>query len=192
MERIRAAGLEDRIEICLQDYRDIRGQFDKIVSIEMLEAVGDQYLETWCAKCHEVLAPGGLLAVQMITVPDCDHAELKRGTDFIQKHIFPGSLLLSIGRMNQAMNRTGNLFLHGLEDMGASYSRTLREWHRAFDEKRDEVKSQGFSDRFIRKWNYYLKYCEAAFSTRNISVVQAVYTRPVNFQTLHHENGVNS
>ncbi|MCB1066449.1 MAG: class I SAM-dependent methyltransferase [Verrucomicrobiae bacterium] len=192
IQRIREAGLEDRIEIRLQDYRDITGQFDKIVSIEMLEAVGDRYLETWCAKCHEVLAPEGLLAVQMITVPDCDHAELKRGADFIQKHIFPGSLLLSVGRMNQAMNRTGNLFLHGLEDIGTSYTRTLREWHDAFNARRDEVSAQGFSDRFIRKWNYYLKCCEAAFATRNISVVQGVYTRPANQRTLHREDGVLS
>jgi cyclopropane-fatty-acyl-phospholipid synthase len=188
--RVREAGLEDRVDIRLQDYRDITGQFDKIVSIEMLEAVGDRYLETWTAKCHEVLAPGGLLAVQMITVPDCDHAELKRGTDFIQKHIFPGSLLLSIGRMNEAMNRTGNLFLHGLEDMGTSYVRTLHHWHDAFNARLPEIRTQGFPDRFIRKWNYYLKYCEAAFATRNISVVQAVFTRPVNHATLHREDGV--
>ncbi len=188
--RVREAGLEDRIEIRLQDYRDLDGQFDKIVSIEMLEAVGDEFLETWCAKCHEVLAPGGLLAVQMITVPDCDHAELKRGADFIQKHIFPGSLLLSIGRMNQAMNRTGDLFLHDLEDLGASYTRTLREWHRRFNDRLDEARELGFSDQFLRKWNYYLKYCEAGFATRNISVVQGVYTRPANQVTLHREDGV--
>ena len=192
LQRIEADGLSDLIEIRLQDYRDLEGQFDKIVSIEMLEAVGDQFLETWCAKCHEVLAPGGLLAVQMITVPDGDHAELKKGADFIQKHIFPGSLLLSVGRMNQAMNRTGSLFLHGLEDMGASYSRTLREWHVAFNREAETVRSLGFSERFLRKWNYYLKYCEAGFATRNISVVQAVYTLPANAVTLHHEDGVNS
>lgn len=190
--RIEDAGLCDQVDLRLQDYRDIEGQFDKIVSIEMLEAVGDEFLETWCAKCHELLAPGGLLAVQMITVPDCDHAELKRGADFIQRHIFPGSLLLSIGRMGQAMNRTGNLFLHGLEDLGASYSRTLREWHITFNAKRDEVLALGFSERFLRKWNYYLKYCEAGFASRNISVVHAVYTRPVNSSTLHREDGVNS
>lgn len=188
--RVQEAGLDHLIEIRIQDYRDLQGQFDKIVSIEMLEAVGDEFLETWCQKCHEVLAPGGLLAVQMITVPDCDHAELKRGADFIQRHIFPGSLLLSIGRMNQAMSRTGNLFLHHLEDMGASYVRTLREWHERFNERTDEVQSLGFSEQFIRKWNYYLKYCEAGFATRNISVVQGVYTRPANQVTLHREDGV--
>jgi cyclopropane-fatty-acyl-phospholipid synthase len=102
------------------------------------------------------------------------------GTDFIQKHIFPGSLLLSVGRMNEVLNATGSLFLHGLEDLGTSYALTLHEWHRNFNAQLDAVRELGFSDRFIRKWNYYLKYCEAAFATRNISVVQAVYTRPCN------------
>jgi cyclopropane-fatty-acyl-phospholipid synthase len=192
ISRIKRAGLEDRIEIRMQDYRDLTGQFDKIVSIEMLEAVGDKFLETWCAKCHDILAPEGLLAVQMITVPDCDHAELKRGADWIQKHIFPGSLLLSIGRMNEAMNRTGNLFLHGLEDIGSSYNRTLSEWHTNFNENLDEVRALGFSERFVRKWNYYLQYSQAAFASRNISVVQGVYTRPANAATLTHEGGLNS
>ena len=192
LRRIKEAGLEDRVEIRLQDYRDITGQFDRIVSIEMLEAVGDEHLETWCAKCHEVLAPDGLLAFQMITVPDSRHDRLRRGTDFIQKHIFPGSLLLSVGRMNEAMNQTGELFMHELEDIGASYARTLREWHENFNAVVDDVKAQGFSDRFLRKWNYYLKYCEAGFATRNISVVQSVYTRPGNVESLHREDGVNA
>jgi len=189
--RVREAGLEHRIEIRLQDYRDLTGQFDKIASIEMLEAVGDAFLETWCAKCHELMTPRGLLAVQMITVPDADHAHLKQGTDFIQKHIFPGSLLLATGRMAQAMRRTGDLCLHELEDLGASYARTLREWHQNFNARLDEVRAQGFSERFIRKWNYYLKYCEGGFAARNISVVQAVYTRRCNL-SLHREDGVVS
>jgi cyclopropane-fatty-acyl-phospholipid synthase len=186
--RVKAAGLEDRIQILLCDYRDLTGQYDKIASIEMLEAVGDEFLETWCTKCLELLKPQGLLAVQMITVPDCDHADLKRGTDWIQKHIFPGSLLLATQRMVNAMSRTGNLFIHGLEDLGASYARTMREWHTRFNQRLEDVRQQGFSESFLRKWNYYLKYCEAAFATRNISVVQAVFTRPCNL-SLHQEDG---
>ncbi|MGK0187397.1 MAG: cyclopropane-fatty-acyl-phospholipid synthase [Verrucomicrobiales bacterium] len=178
--RVEDAGLSDRIEIRLQDYRDITGQFDKIASIEMLEAVGHKYHTTWAAKCHEVLKPDGLLAVQMITVPDRDYADLKRGTDFIQKHIFPGSLLLSVGRMGSVLQESGNFSLHGMEDFGTSYARTLAEWYVNFNQQLDAVRSLGFSEAFIRKWNYYLKYCEAAFATRNISVVQAVYTRPCN------------
>ena len=147
-KRVEEAGLSSLVEIRLQDYRDIEGQFDKIVSVEMLEAVGDRYLETWCAKVHQLLKPHGLLAVQMITVPDCDHADLKKGTDFIQKHVFPGSLLLSVGRMNEALNKTGNLFLHGLEDLGASYVSTLKHWHRNFNDRAGEIRKLGYSERF--------------------------------------------
>ena len=153
-------------------------------------AVGDEHLEIWCSKCDELLSPDGLIAFQMITVPDQGHAQLKRGTDFIQKHIFPGSLLLSVGRVNEVLQRNGELFLHGLDDLGSSYARTLREWGVRFNERVDEVLALGFDDAFIRKWNYYLSYCEAAFATRNISVVQAVYTRPGN-RRLHSEEGIN-
>lgn len=178
--RVREAGLEGKIEILLQDYRDIVGQYDKIASIEMLEAVGDKYHKAWAAKCHEILKPDGLMAVQMITVPDGDYDELRRGTDFIQKHIFPGSLLLSIGRMGSVLQEAGNFVLHGMEDLGTDYARTLCQWHVNFNNQLESVRALGFSEAFIRKWNYYLKYCEAAFATRNISVVQAVYTRPCN------------
>jgi cyclopropane-fatty-acyl-phospholipid synthase len=187
--RVKAAGLEDKVEIVIRDYRDLTGQYDKIASIEMLEAVGDEFLETWCKKCLEVLKPQGLLAVQMITVPCRDHDDLKKGTDWIQKHIFPGSLLLATQRMMTAMSRTGDFFLHGMEDMGTSYSRTVREWNQNFLSNVEKVREQGFTETFIRKWHYYLKYCEAAFSTRNISVVQAVFTRPCNL-ALHREDGI--
>ncbi len=176
----RREGLSDRVTIKLEDYRKITGQFDKIVSIEMLEAVGDRYLETYFAKCHELLRPGGMLGLQYITVPDNKHEQLKKGVDWIQKHIFPGSLLLSVGRINQAINRTGDLFLHDLEDLGASYALTLHRWWETFNQHAEAVRALGFDDRFIRKWNYYLQYCEAAFAMRNISVVQAIHTRPGN------------
>jgi cyclopropane-fatty-acyl-phospholipid synthase len=178
--RVAREGLDDRVEIVLQDYRHITGTFDKIVSIEMLEAVGEAYLDTYFAKCAEVLKPDGLMAVQMITVPDSRYQSLRKGVDWIQKHIFPGSLLLSVGRVNQAINRTGNLFLHDMQDMGTSYERTLQIWRGRFNTELDEVRKQGFSESFIRKWDYYLSYCEGAFAMRNISVVQAVYTRPNN------------
>jgi cyclopropane-fatty-acyl-phospholipid synthase len=183
-ERFAREGVADRVEIRMQDYRTIAGQFDKIVSIEMMEALGDRYLATYCAKLHELLKPDGLVGVQYITVPDSRHAELRRGVDFIQKHIFPGSLLLSVGRVNETLNRTGDLFLHHLEDLGSSYARTLNLWWQNFNAHLEEVRALGFDARFIRKWNYYLQYCEAAFATRNISVVQAIYTRPNN-RNLH-------
>jgi len=177
-------GLGDRVNVQLQDYRLIGGKFDKIVSIEMLEAVGEKYLDTYFAKCHDLLRPHGLLALQYITVPDNRHQQLRKGVDWIQKHIFPGSLLLSVGRVNQALNATGDLFMHHMEDLGFSYAQTLNLWWQTFNRRIDEVRGLGFDERFIRKWNYYLQYCEAAFATRNISVVQAIYTRPNN-RSLH-------
>jgi cyclopropane-fatty-acyl-phospholipid synthase len=151
--------------------------FDKIASIEMLEAVGDEYLETYFGKCNEVLAPHGLLAFQMITVPDSEYKDLRRGIDWVQKHIFPGSLLLAVGRVNEAIRKTSALSPLELEDLGSGYARTMREWFIEFNAKLDAVRAQGFSETFIRKWNYYLKYCESAFATRNISVVQASWSR---------------
>ncbi len=183
-ERMKREGVADLVEIRLQDYRHTTGQFDKIASIEMMEALGDRYLETYFACIHRLLKPDGMVALQYITVPDARHAELRQGVDFIQKHIFPGSLLLSVGRVNEAINRTGDLFMHELEDLGASYARTLALWWEQFNARLAEVRQQGFDTRFIRKWNYYLQYCEAAFAMRNISVVQAAYTRPNN-QSLH-------
>jgi len=173
-------GLAGRVEVKLEDYRNLTGLFDKIVSIEMLEAVGDEYLETYFAKCHELLKPQGLLALQMITCPDSRHESLRKNVDWIQKHIFPGSLLLSIHRVNEALRQTGDLFLHDLKDLGLSYAETLKRWRSTFNQNEAAVRALEFDTRFIRKWNYYLSYCEAAFAMRNISVVQAVYTRPNN------------
>jgi len=179
-ERITREGLADKVEIRIQDYRHVTGTFDKIVSIEMLEAVGDKFHESFFAKCHEVLSPEGLLGLQMITVPDCRYQSLTKGVDWIQRHIFPGSLLLSVGRVNDVLGKTGDMFLHDLEDLGADYRKTLSLWHGNFNACLERVKALGFDEPFIRTWNYYLKYCEAGFETRNISVVQGVYTRPNN------------
>ena len=188
--RIAVAGLSHKIDVLLQDYREMRGEFDKIASIEMLEAVGERYLDGYFAQCHRLLARKGLLGLQYITCPDAQYKVLRRGTDFIQRHIFPGSLLNSIGRVNTALNRTGDLFLHDLDDMGPYYARTLHVWRENFRRVLDAVRSQGFDDAFIRKWDYYLAYCEAAFATRHISVVQAVYTR-ANNETLDLPTGLD-
>jgi cyclopropane-fatty-acyl-phospholipid synthase len=178
--RIAQAGLGHRIEVKLLDYRRIEGRFDKIVSIEMLEAVGDRYLEDFFAKCAAVLNPYGLLGLQMITCPDRQFTVLRDGVDFIQKHIFPGSLLLSERRVNEAVFRTSDLNLHDWRDLGPHYAQTLKLWREAFLLVLPQVRSLGFDEIFLRKWEYYLAYCEAAFGTRHISVVQAVYTRPNN------------
>lgn len=178
--RVVREGVADQVRIELCDYRDLTGRFDKIVSIEMLEAVGEAYVDGYFAKCAELLKPDGLLALQMITCPDGRYRSFRKGVDWIQKHIFPGSLLMSVGRVNQAVNRTGQLFLHDLKDMGTSYTKTLRLWRERFNDRLDEARGLGFDDAFIRKWNYYLSYCEAAFDMRNISVAQVVFTRPNN------------
>jgi cyclopropane-fatty-acyl-phospholipid synthase len=180
VQRIAAAGLQDRIEVRLQDYRDVTGCFDKIVSIEMLEAVGHKYQADFARVVSRVLKPDGLVALQFITCPDARYAEFRRGVDFIQKHIFPGSLLLSTNRLNDLLAREGGFVLHQLEDLGRDYARTLRVWRDSFQGKLERVRQLGFDERFIRKWHYYLCYCEAAFALRNISVVQTVHSRPNN------------
>jgi len=179
-ELFKREGVDHLIEIKMLDYRKLEGKFDRIVSIEMLEAVGDKYLDTYFEKCQSVLKPDGLLALQVITSPDSRYEEFKTGIDFIQKHIFPGSLLPSIGRINTAINRTGEMHLYHMHDMGSSYVKTLHSWLEMFDKNIAQVRALGFGEKFIRTWRYYLSYCEAAFKMRNISVVQLVYTRPNN------------
>jgi len=178
--RVREQGLGDRVEIRLQDYRTVTGSFDRIVSIEMLEAVGHRHMETFFARCHEALAQDGLMGLQVIVAPDARYDELRRGVDWIQKHVFPGSLLPSIARINRAVNRTGDMSLHDLLDLGPHYARTLRQWRTNFNRNREGMGKLGADERFVRTWNYYLSYCEAAFAMRNISVVQMIYTRPNN------------
>jgi cyclopropane-fatty-acyl-phospholipid synthase len=180
IERVKAAGLDDRISVEIQDYRKIKGQYDKIVSVEMLEAVGARYFENYFEQCHKLLKQDGIFALQVITCPDSRFEALRDGVDWIQKHIFPGSLLPSVGSMNEAINRTGDLTLVDLKDLGLHYARTLKTWFENFNQQLEEVKKLGFSESFIRKWNYYLCYCEAAFEMRNINVMQLVYARPNN------------
>jgi cyclopropane-fatty-acyl-phospholipid synthase len=179
-QRVAAAGLADRVDVQLRDFRDVRGRFDKIVSIEMLEALGHRYQPAFAEVVSRCLEPDGLLALQFITCPDARYDEFRRGVDFIQKHIFPGSLLLSLNRMNDLLARAGGFVLHAMEDFGPDYARTLRHWREAFAAQLERVHALGFDERFVRKWTYYLCYCEAAFALRNISVVHTVHTRANN------------
>ena len=180
VERVKKAGLEDKVAVVIQDYRKVEGKFDKIVSVEMLEAVGAKYFDSFFEQCNKLLKKEGILAFQVITCPDARFEALRDGVDWIQKHIFPGSLLPSVGAINEAINKTSDLTLVDLKDMGLHYARTLRTWYENFNEEQEAVKQLGFSETFIRKWNYYLCYCEAAFAMRNIHVMQLVYTRPNN------------
>jgi cyclopropane-fatty-acyl-phospholipid synthase len=180
LRRVVDAGLAGRVTVKLQDFRDLEGSFDKIVSIEMLEAVGHRNQAVFASTVSRLLKPDGLLALQFITCPDSRYTEFRRGVDFIQKHIFPGSLLLSLNRMNDLLARAGGFVLHESTDFGPDYARTLRQWHDNFRARLDRVRALGFDERFVRKWTYYLCYCEAAFAMRNISVVHTVHTRPNN------------
>ena len=170
---------QKQIEFLFEDYRKIDGKFDRVVSIEMIEAVGDKFLPTYFESINKLLKPNGVATIQAITSPDSRYEEFKSGTDFIQKHIFPGSLLPSIRAMVNACEKT-NLHLHGLFDMGLHYAKTLRIWKESFYRSWEDIKPMGFNDIFKRKWEYYLTYCEAAFKTRNISTVQLTLIKPNN------------
>ena len=179
-ERVEAEGLGHKVKILLKDYRLMEGVFDKIVSVEMLEAVGFSFMDIYFKKCHDLLKKNGILAIQVITSPDSRYQSFKKGVDWIQKHIFPGSLLPSVGAINRSVNRTGDLTMVDLKDIGLDYAKTLKLWYDAFNANIGKVKALGFDETFIRKWNYYLCYCEAAFTMRNINVMHLVYTRPNN------------
>jgi cyclopropane-fatty-acyl-phospholipid synthase len=178
VERVKAAGLSDRITVKLEDFRDHQGSYDKCVSIEMMEALGHKYLPAFCASIGRLLKPDGIAAFQYITCPDSRYAQFRDGVDFIQKHIFPGSLLLSINRVGELMTKQSGFQLDRLEEFGPDYARTLDAWCQAFEANLDKVRGMGFDERFIRKWRLYFRYCQAAFAHRNIGVVQAVYVRP--------------
>lgn len=177
-ERITKEGLDHLIDIRLEDYRHITGTFDKIVSIEMLEAVGHEYIPGYFAKCHELLKPNGAMAIQVITSQDKRYHEFRKNVDFIQKHIFPGSQTPSIAYVQQCVNKMTDWNLHDVKDLGIDYAKTLRLWFDAFNTKLAEVKKLGMDDTFIRKWIYYLQYCEAAFATRHVTVKQLLYAKP--------------
>jgi cyclopropane-fatty-acyl-phospholipid synthase len=178
VERVKAAGLSDRITVKLEDFRDHQGSYDKCVSIEMMEALGHKYLPAFCASIGRLLKRDGIAAFQYITCPDSRYAQFRDGVDFIQKHIFPGSLLLSINRVGELMTKESGFQLDRLEEFGPDYARTLDAWCQAFEANLDKVRGMGFDERFIRKWRLYFRYCQAAFAHRNIGVVQAVYVRP--------------
>ncbi len=179
-ERVAAAGLEDRVEVRLADYRDVQGRYDRIVSVEMLEAVGAEYLEGFFARISELLEPDGLAAFQVITIPDARYRAYTRSSDWIRKHIFPGGHLPSLGAINRAAARGSSLHVEHLENIGPHYGLTLRRWREAFAAAAPQVEALGFDAAFRRKWDYYLAYCEAAFNTRTLNTLQFVLTRAAN------------
>ena len=177
VERIAAAGLSDRVEIKLQDYRDERGVYDGIASIEMFEAVGEKYWPVYFDTLRERLKPGRHATLQIILVQDARWKVYKRGVDFIQKYIFPGGMLPPPSILRAEIERAG-LKIKGSIQFGESYSQTLRRWHETFNERWDEVQKLGFDDRFRRMWNFYLTSCAGAFKGGNCDVTQITVTRP--------------
>lgn len=177
-ERVAAAGLEDRVAILLCDYRSARGSFDRIVSIEMFEAVGYEYFGTFFRKCSEYLRPGGRMALQTISVPDQRFDRYRRGFDWIRKYIFPGGLLPSLHEITRAVKQNSRLRVRRVEDIGPHYARTLRLWRERFLDRLPEVRQLGFDDRFIRMWEFYLASCEAAFAARYVGDLQIELEQP--------------
>jgi cyclopropane-fatty-acyl-phospholipid synthase len=173
--RIAAAGLADRVELKLLDYRDLEGRFDHVASIEMFEAVGERYWPVYFGTLRERLKPGGRAVVQTITIAESKFERYRTGTDFIQQYIFPGGMLPSPQRFRAEAAAQG-LAVAGMHAFGADYAETLRRWHRHFDEVAARVEAQGFDERFMRTWRFYLAYCEAGFRARATDVVQAVLT----------------
>ena len=163
-ERIRAAGLADRVDIELRDYREIEGSYDAIVSIEMLEAVGAEFFATFFEACDRALRPGGRMSLQTIAFPDVAYAPQRRGANWIQTYIFPGGLLPSLAEIERSLHRT-NLLVRRVDDIAPHYVRTLQEWRSTFMARLDAVRALGFDERFIRMWDYYLSISEAGFAT---------------------------
>jgi len=179
-ERASAAGVADRVTAKICDYRDMTGSFDKIVSVEMLEAVGEEYFQSFFAAIERLLAKDGLAAIQVITMPEQRFATYRITTDWIQKYIFPGCLIPSLTSLNHAMAKGSRLYIEDVHNIGIHYARTLREWRLRLAAAQPEVRALGFDDRFLRSWNYYLCYCEAGFSNRVLNDMQLLLTRPGN------------
>ena len=175
-QRMFDQGLADRAEIRLIDYRDVQGQFDRVASIEMFEAVGEQYWPTYFGKIAEVLKSGGRAGLQVITIQDDLFQDYRRHADFIQKYIFPGGMLAAENRLRQETDRVG-LAWTGISRFGPDYGETLAEWKRRFDASWDDIRRLGFDQRFRRLWDFYLSYCEAGFRTGRTDVVQLALSK---------------
>ncbi|WP_318494621.1 cyclopropane-fatty-acyl-phospholipid synthase family protein [Photobacterium leiognathi] len=177
-QQVEQAGLSDRITLLMDDYRDLTGQYDKLVSIEMIEAVGKQYLKTYIEKCQSLLKPNGLMAIQAITIADQRYASYSRSVDFIQKHIFPGGFLPSVTVLLDNLTQHSDFVIRDIKDIGLDYAKTLEDWRDQFDANATQLEKYGYDERFIRMWRFYFAYCEGGFLERTISTIQFVASRP--------------
>jgi cyclopropane-fatty-acyl-phospholipid synthase len=174
--RVADAGLANRVEIVERDYREVEGRFTRIASIEMLEAIGEKQFESYFQACDRLLAPGGRACIQTILVPDARWDRYRKTPDWIERYVFPGCLIPSLGSLTQALKGT-RLHLTHSDEVGHNYAETLRRWRMRFHERSAEVAQLGYDDRFRRTWDFYLAYCEAAFRTRSLRDVQLVLER---------------
>jgi len=179
-ERIAAAGLADRITLLLEDYRDLRGRYDKLISIEMIEAVDHHFYDAYFGQCARLIEDDGLMLLQAITIADQRYEVARRSVDFIQRHIFPGSTIPSVTVILESLTRTTDLKLTHLEDIGPDYATTLRRWREKFFGNIEAVRMLGYPERFIRMWEFYLCYCEGGFEERAIGDVQMLLAKPGN------------
>ena len=179
-ERIAAAGVADRVTLLLEDYRELRGRYDKLVSIEMIEAVGHQYYDLFFSQCAKLLRHDGLMLLQAITIADQRYDAARRSVDFIQRHIFPGSTIPSVTAMLASTTRATDMRLVHLEDIGPHYAATLRAWRENLLANLDAVRALGYPEPFIRMWEFYLCYCEGGFAERALGDVQMLLARPGN------------
>ncbi len=177
-ETIHREGLEDRVTPLLQDYRELRGQYNKLVSIEMIEAVGHQYYGAFFRRCGELLSDDGQMLIQGIVIGDHRFQRYTRTVNFVRRYVFPGGCLPSISELTRHASAEGRMRLVHLEDFAPHYARTLRCWREQFLSRLDEVRELGFDDWFIRMWEYYLCYCEAGFHERHVNLVQMTWSRP--------------
>lgn len=177
-QMIENLGLQDQITLLKEDYRNLTGQYDKLVSIEMIEAVGKEYLKSYIKKCQSLLKPKGLMAIQAITIADQRYDYYSNNVDFIQKYIFPGGFLPSVTALTQATTQYSDLVLRDLFDIGEDYAKTLSDWKTRFNLAESRVRALGFDTRFIRMWNYYFCYCEGGFRAKSISTVHMTFQRP--------------
>lgn len=179
-QQIERAGLTDRITLLKEDYRDLKGHYDKLISLEMIEAVGHEYLPTYFKRCSDLLKPQGAMLLQAITIADQRYHRYRKNVDFIQKYIFPGGHLPSVKEITTEVARMTDMTLRHLEDFGEHYALTLREWRRRFNQSSERLHLKGYDETFQRLWNYYFAYCEGGFLERNIGVTQIVFTKPRN------------
>jgi cyclopropane-fatty-acyl-phospholipid synthase len=179
-ERVARAGLNGQITVLLEDYRDLRGSYDALVSIEMIEAVGHQYLDTFFGSCSRLLAPQGAMLLQSITIRDQFYDQARRSVDFIKRFIFPGCCIPSVKALTDSLARASDLKIFHLEDIGPHYATTLKVWRERFLARQSEVRAQGYPESFVRMWEYYLCYCEGGFEERQLGDVQMLLTKPLS------------